>query len=474
MKLSVIGIFNKLGVPIVILGLSLLFFVKLDYGYFFTDEILYLNSGREYILKGDYTLNLQHPFIAKYVVGLASLVNEHNVFILRFPFALMGALSCVTVYLILKDYFGRKLFALAGSVVYSTSFYLFETTRMSMMEPPLHLFWLLFAFFFFKYLKSQSVKQAVFSGIFLGLSIASKFNAVVIIIPSVISLFIYIKTDRLPAKKYLNSIVIAFSAFFSFILTYLPLFAARGFVGVTDIIRSIKDVLLERNSEGKIHVVGDKVYSKSPWWYYFYYIFKNYNLSQKAVYFLSPFALILKHDYFSVFWGVLFLINALLFSLMTLKNPRYIASMELPLVFLVAIFMKYVYEKLNRKIFYFVITALFVSQLLYINNLQKTSYSALFDFLKNRTSDFSKKDRTYILGSIRSSRWYFEGTPEDLVVSRKDFDVMGAEFPNFKYLVVENSEEIKNPNNELSVFIRSSQDKYNLIEFPELKVYERK
>ena len=71
---------------------------KLDYPYFFTDEILYTDAGNEYY-QSDFTKNLQHPFIAKYLVGFVTLfgpedVYQSNVSVLRLPFALL-TLGCV-------------------------------------------------------------------------------------------------------------------------------------------------------------------------------------------------------------------------------------------------------------------------------------------------------------------------------------------------------------------------------------------
>jgi len=158
---------------------------------------------------------------------------------------------------------------------------------------------------------------------------------------------------------------------------------------------------------------------------------------------------------------------------MTLKNARYLASMELPAVFLAVITLKFIYEKISSKAFYLIILIAMLSQASYLGKLERTSYSALYKIISERTANFTDGQRLYILGSIRSSRWYFAKAPEDFVVSRKDFDVMTPEFPNFKYISIENAAEGKDPQNALSAFVKLNADKYSLITIPNLRLYVR-
>jgi hypothetical protein len=92
-----------------------------------------------------------------------------------------------------------------------------------------------------------------------------------------------------------------------------------------------------------------------------------------------------------------------------------------------------------------------------------TSYNALLKFTRKATNNFTNGERVYIFGSIRSSRWYFDDVKEDIVVSRKDFDVMAVEFGDFKYIAVEDSEVIKNPQNALSEYLYQYKQKYDVI-----------
>ena len=94
-------IFQKIAFLILAAIVVFLFLYKLNYEFFFTDEILYLNSGIEY-LRGEFTLSIQAPFIGKYIAGIASLFSQRDLFVLRLPFAILGIISAAVVYFIIK------------------------------------------------------------------------------------------------------------------------------------------------------------------------------------------------------------------------------------------------------------------------------------------------------------------------------------------------------------------------------------
>jgi 4-amino-4-deoxy-L-arabinose transferase-like glycosyltransferase len=350
--------------------------------------------------------------------------------------------------------------------------YIYSASRMVMMESPMHLFWLLYSLYFFRLLKDFDKKNAIFSGVFLGLSIATKFNSAVLI---PVSLFIlglqFIKSRN---EKIIWSVFyITGAAIVCFGITYIPLLLAEGTNGIINTIRAIKDVLLERNSEGKIHVVNDQLFQTSPWWFYLYYIYKEYSIITILVAITGICYAIYKKSTFSLYWLLLLLINVMFFQALTLKNARYISTMEVSLVILIGIFISDIYKKYPRITFVLVVIMLSM-RIFSLLNMKPNSYNALYLKMKDETSNFKTQDRIYIFGSIRTSRWYFDGLPEDLVISRKDFDVMSAEFPNFKYIAIDPVEEIKNPNNLLTQYIKLNEAKYAYMDLNGINLYTRK
>lgn len=159
---------------LIFLLVAVAFLIKLDYYYFFTDEILYVQTGAEH-LSGIYTDTLQVPPLPKLLAGGAYIVAGRNLFLLRLPYALMGIASTYFVYLILKREFS-KYFALFGVVLFVTDRIIFDATRMVMLEPLMHLAWLGFLYFYYNTFHNTNKKSYIFCWHFCWSSLCNKSN----------------------------------------------------------------------------------------------------------------------------------------------------------------------------------------------------------------------------------------------------------------------------------------------------------
>ena len=469
----------KLKLVIFIISLTL-FLYKLDYTSIFTDEVVYWDAGRNYILKNEVIANLQHPLIAKYIAGLASLPQENNIFLIRLPFAVMGAMASVVVFAIAAEWLSVG-WALFACLLYLTYPFIFSSERMAMMEAPMHLFWLLFNLFFLKYLKSKSKKDVIISGVFLGLSLATKFTSITLIpfIPLAILLYCYLNKQKL--SEYKNIFLIILPAIIVFGLSYTQLIFKRGFYfAITDVLRSNKDIIFDRNSEGKIHIIGNKIYTKSPWWFYFYYIYQAYSIPQIILTIAATLTNFFKKTFFGAYWGLFLLLNAVLFFNMGLKNARYIGSMEIALVFLVAAGSKILLENIKvrwvRILFISVVIATVILRVSNIISMEPTSYNALKNYLIKETNNFTTGDRTFAYGSINSGRWTFREYQQyqnSPVLFRKDFELR-CDFADFKYIVFDDVELIKVQDNELYNYINANRELYTEVPMSGLTLFKKK
>lgn len=479
---------------LVVLSSFFIYFYKLDYESFFTDEIIFVKSGLEAIYRNEYSLILEVPLVGKYLAGLSALFDERNIYIMRIPYALLGIFTAFIIFKILQKEYGFY-WGVSGFLLFILSPILYYSTRMVMLEAPMHLFWILFSYYFLEFAKTAKWKTSILSGIFLGLALGTKFTSIVLFPISGISILILLFT-----KYKLNKVAFLKKAFViylvsgvAFIFTYIDLIIHQSFTRMYDVLRSVKDRYISKETGGKIHVVDGQAFNTSPWWYYFHYVQKMYTYLQTLLYGLAPIVLFLARNVFTFYWFA-FLITTFTFQqILIVKSMRYFSSVELPLIFLSIILLRYFYEKLqNKKLAILIIFLLFLSivsgRLFYISKLAHTRYQALQKFLIEKTNNFANGDRTYIFGSIRSSRWYFASeskqktrsgafdgfTPEDMVVSRKDFGVIGKEFHSFKYLVVDTDEILKGQGIKLTEFIRSNIQNLDLVRFPGLDVYIRK
>lgn len=465
----------------VILFSIFIYFYKLDYESFFTDEIIFVKSGQEAISRNEYSLIMEVPLVGKYLAGFSALFDERNIYLMRVPYVLIGLLTAFIIFHILyKEY--SFYWGVAGFLFFILSPILYYSTRMVMLESPMHLFWVLFSYYFLEFARKAKWKSSLLSGILLGLALGTKFTSIVLFpisgIIILVLLFTTYKSNKISFIK--KSLAIYLISGIAFIFTYIDLIIHRGFAGMYDVLRSIKDRYISKETGGKTHVVDGQAFNTSPWWYYFHYVQKMYTYLQTMLYGLAPIALFLARNIFTFYWFVFFITIFTFQQILIVKSMRYFSSIELPLIFLSVVLLKYFYEKLqNKKLARVIVVLLFLSivsgRLFYISKITPTKYQALQKFLIEKTNNFANGDRTYIFGSIRSSRWYFDGfTPEDMVVSRKDFGVIGKEFHSFKYLVVDTDEILKGQGIKLVEFIQSNKQNLDLIQFPGLDVYIRK
>jgi len=473
----------------IFLFITFLFVYKLDSAYFFTDEILYRASGSEYI-HGNFTRNLQHPLIGKYIVGLMTLISESNVFILRLPYALLGVGSAFVVFVILKRQYGY-FWGLLGALLYTLSPFIYETTRMVMFEAPMHLFWLLFHFYFLSLLQEdlpdkQFKKYQLLSGLFLGLSIATKIPSFVLY---AFSFLIYIyhsfsTLKKVSTKQLVNTLLpVYFVSFITYGLTYVHLLIASGFSNLILVAKETLKVFLGRNSEGKTHIVAGEIFNKSPWWTYFYYIDKEYSIPGYILFYISPLVLFLKKNFFVVYWSLFFILNAIFFQLIPLKNSRYIASIELSCVFLIISLVHYFFidfaknikfKKVVRIIVILLLSCIFIQRVLFVIKQPLTEYNWAFNYFKNETNNFTQYKRMYVFGSIRSLKWYREFVPnESMFLYRQDYNIMCPEFSTFDYIAFEKDELLMDPTNLLMKFVKENELGFEKIEIPNFIIYKK-
>lgn len=438
---------------------------KLDAHYMFTDEVLYVQAGREYI-KGDYTLNLQHPLLGKYISAITS-VFSNDVFLLRLPYALIGLVSAFVVFKILSLYYEFKI-SILGLLFYSSLPFLNYTNRSILLDSPMHLFWLLCSYFILKFSVTKNLKYFYISAVFLGLSFSTKYTSVVLM-PGLVYVFL-VNRKMLSVRHILLFIFIFTSVYF---LHYVHLFIKYGFFHFTNILRAMVDVFIKRNTEGKIHVIDGVVHKFSPWWFYLHYIKEFYNPVLFLGFVATSFIGFVKGrlSQYIKYWAILAVFVFIFIQSLSLKNYRYLSSFELPLIFLFVEGVRFFQTKFRK--FYVLFFIVVPIGLFIAINRQPNSYHKAYLYLSEKTNNFSSGERILIFGSFRSARWYFTG-PQDIVVVRKDVELFQDEVfsSNFRYILVDNTERAKYPDSILFTALRQNIELYKLIQFDNLTLYE--
>jgi hypothetical protein len=473
--------FNKNTVLIVFGIICTLFLVKLDYHYFFTDEILYLQRGEEQ-LQGVFEDTLQVSPLPKYFAGLMYLIADTNLYLIRIPYTMMGMITAYLIYLIIKREFGTK-FGLLGAILFATSNVIFDATRMVMLEPMMHLFWIGFHYFYYQTFKKIDMKLFVLSGVFLGLSLSVKLTSLILL--PFIGVFFLFQFVNVKDKKTIllkNYGAMALGTFVTVLLGYLHMFYSLGiFKGITDTLRAIKDVYVTKSETGKIHVIGNSVYEHSPWWTYFYYHFANNGIIRSAYYvILLPLSIAMKNLYVA-YWGLFFVLSALFHQFSGVKNVRYVSSIEVPLIMLSVAGIYYLYKKVNKEKIMDMVTIVicagaFIGLVIHLYKLNYTEYLGVYKYFQKETNDFKEYKRIYIFGSVRSVKWYRDMVPDkNMLIYRKDYEVMCPEFGSFDYFAFDEQELLKTPTNYLYMYIQANLPHFDRVtSIDDMLVYKKK
>lgn len=239
----------KLGVFALVI---LLFTYKLDYHYFFTDEILYVQRGIEQF-SGIFRDTLQVPPLPKYFAGLIYIIIGNNLALLRLPYAVMGIISAYIIYLIIKREY-NSYYGLIGALLYSTSRIILDATRMVMLEPMLHLFWLLFLYYYYETFFGVSRKYVyLIAGVFLGLSLSVKLTSLVLFPLVFIGFLLQLRTKSVPIPTSIKNYVLMFAAASGVILlTYVHFIYKEGvIVAISDTIKAVKSAYLSKAQKEK-------------------------------------------------------------------------------------------------------------------------------------------------------------------------------------------------------------------------------
>ena len=461
---------NKTGlVTVLFVIISFLFLYKLDYLYFFTDEILYIDSGREH-LKGIYDSAMQVPLLTKYIAGIMYQLADHNVFLLRLPFAIMGIISAVLVYKIIKREFGYW-WGLLGTMLFASSSIVYSSTRMVMLEALMHLSWLSFLYFFYSAIKHNHYKWFLYSGVTLGFAFASKVTSV-ILIPFTLVFFLYhTKTNKLDFKKsvlrYLIMYTIGFGVFLS---TYVHTFLKVGGKSTIKLVyNSLINVYFSKSVAGKNHIINNKTYTRSPSWTYLYYLYVKEGILRLFTYFVGVISALINKSLFVYYWSMFFLISLIFHQLSGVKNARYISSFEIPIIILTIAGFYYLSQKLKliRICFFTVVILLFVYHSVIAVTQNRTEYNALFEnYLKIETNNYTSNDKIYLYGSTRSSRWYKhgKGVGKKMFEISKNLDAHCLEFQQYDYIIIEKDELARYGNNLLYEYVTVNHYSFHLIE----------
>lgn len=197
-------------VPVIILfGLIFLVPFSGSVHLFDWDEIIFAESAREMILSGDYmtvTINYE-PFFEKpplfmWLQVLSMKAFGINEFAARFPNAVCGILTLITLYLAGRKIHGNR-FGVLWAIAYATALLPFFYLRTGIIDPWFNLFTFLGIIFFVFFLEGEHAArryiQVGLAAFFLGLAVLTKGPVAVLIFLLAFGVFFLAKRGKINA-----------------------------------------------------------------------------------------------------------------------------------------------------------------------------------------------------------------------------------------------------------------------------------
>ena len=482
-KLSLITKSKENLLAILLFSVGLFFYLtKLDYHYFFTDEILYYQKGED-MLVGIFDNTLQVPPLQKYIAGISYNMFNPDLYLMRLIFAFFGFSVSIVIFYIVKRELGIY-YGILASFLYLFSKIIFDSSRMMMLEPVLHLTWVLFLYLFYNTLSRKDSKIFIISGIFLGLALVTKVTSLLLIL----FVSVYFIKDLLNLRKESKKVfrlyfLMLSTALLVVFIFYLPQLYFSGILNtLKDTVKDLIGVYFDKSVEGKLHVVNGNLYTISPWWFYFDAQFKNDGMFVTTFKYVFGIIALFSKNKFAYFWALVFILSFSFHQFSGVKNVRYISTFEIPLIILSVYGFYYVFRSINKKfnvikiiLLIIIVSYSLINVSVYLLNLKHTEYLGLFNYFKNETENFQIKKRIFVFGSIRTLKYYTKLLPEERFLTyKREYNIYCPEFNEYSYFAFDKEELIKNPENNLYLFVNTYIDNFEKVnEIEDMIVYKK-
>ncbi|MFN2616998.1 MAG: ArnT family glycosyltransferase [Thermoleophilaceae bacterium] len=243
-----------------LLGLAaFVLFYRLRAASWTDDELGYRRAGYEYF-NGSFSLNPEHPFLAKYILGAAQLVAGNNDEVtLRTPAAIAGLLTGVALMLFASReagfVAGLITFALWSLIPHAAGFVTpFRIERFGLLDPFMVAFMSGALLAGWQWYRSGRWRWALIAGFLAGCAAASKPPGI-FVLPSLLAIAVLKRSRAVAAQASAAVAACAITA----VATYLPVIGTAG--------HRIHEMFEFQTSHGGSPIlVAGKPYLDPPWW----------------------------------------------------------------------------------------------------------------------------------------------------------------------------------------------------------------
>ena len=248
------------------------------------DETAYVMDGYTMInllIKGDFTNKHwydypDHPPLAKYMYGLASLLDKDGTFdngkpsfvfdynFMRLVSVFCAALSAALLFLLTRKYFSNKV-AILAAIIFMLLPRLIGLNQLVTLESPKILFYIATILAFMGLLEKPSNRRIILVGILLGLTLSVKLTNILILPILFGSLFIYAVRHKMQKEEILKIFLILPISF----ITFFAIWPALWFRPI-ETLKHAASIRIPQLGLGSLFLGK---YDAAPFYYYIVYFF---------------------------------------------------------------------------------------------------------------------------------------------------------------------------------------------------------
>lgn len=204
-------------------------FYRLDYaeGKPIFDELKYYRGAALSYLQNQDDPNFEHPPLSKELIATGIRIFGDNPYGWRLPSLIFSLIGNIIIYFFLRDIFNRRLIGLLASLFLSFDFLYFIHARLAVPETIFATLAWLSLYFLWRHIRQSKIftRDLFLGAIFLGLTLATKWTGLFILIPY---FFLMIKQRKI--KTLLLSLVTLLPVtLLLYLTTYLPYLIRHGF-----------------------------------------------------------------------------------------------------------------------------------------------------------------------------------------------------------------------------------------------------
>src|SRR5829696_1930717 len=314
---------------IILIGAYVAFF-RLGADGWKVDEPIYRDAGLAYVRDGDFSLNREHPFLAKYILGATQIVfGSSESEVVRLP-AATAALSTGLILFAFARRVAGYWTGVMALALWTISPLTLELGRTATLDVFVVFFSSLALYLGWRWAESRNWKFAVLAGVAIGLATASK-PLGILFLPAI--LFVGLLKIGLSRCFVFQSTLIGLAAATVALATYAPLGSEA-----LSAIQYMFEFQGKHNANGHPTDIDGVIYTFPPWWAHLYFQWDVYGTLASTSLGIAVAIAFLRHRPLELYLLAAVLVPFLFLSFyMQFKLAGHFYAYQPPLILLVAL-----------------------------------------------------------------------------------------------------------------------------------------